>query len=229
MSLHCIVWCCMVLLCILWYCIVLHVIVLYRMVLQGIVLLASACGLYLARHLPTLFISSDRRSCSHSGVLYMICLLFFRFSVYKVALKCGNYWNSVGLRTRKYKQYAKLVLSGGEDRFVCIVCVLCCQIAHFSLRIRIVNFATEEIVFWLKELFWRNWFPSCNIRLFLDWRKENIKSHQPSLVFNLKIILEQSRSSRNGDSSGLGKGSIKKRRKVSPSPALRSVPSSPGR
>ena len=86
---------------------------------------------------------------------------------------------------------------------------------RFSLRIRIVNFATEEIVFWLKELFWRNWFPSCNIRLFLDWRKENIKSHQPSLVFNLKIILEQSRSSqcRNGDyshvSSGLGKGSIK--------------------
>ena len=100
---------------------------------------------------------------------------------------------------------------------------------RFSLRIRIVNFATEEIVFWLKELFWRNWFPSCNIRLFLDWRKENIKSHPPSLVFNLKIILEQSRSSRNGDSSGLGKGSIKKRRKVSPSPALRSVPSSPGR
>ena len=45
------------------------------------------------------------------------------------------------------KQYAKLVLSWGEDRVVCIVCVLCCQIAHFSLRIRIVNFATEEIVF----------------------------------------------------------------------------------
>ena len=51
---HGIVWYCMVLLCILWYCIVLHVIALYRMVLQGIVLLASARGLYLARHLPTL-------------------------------------------------------------------------------------------------------------------------------------------------------------------------------
>ena len=41
-------------LCILWYRIVLHVIALYRMVLHGIVLLASARGLYLARHLPTL-------------------------------------------------------------------------------------------------------------------------------------------------------------------------------
>ena len=51
---HGIVWYWMVLLCILWYCIVLHVIALYRMVLQGIVLLASARGLYLARHLPTL-------------------------------------------------------------------------------------------------------------------------------------------------------------------------------
>ena len=52
---HGIVWYCMVLLCILWYCIVLHVIALYRMVLQGIVLLASVRGLYLARHLPTLY------------------------------------------------------------------------------------------------------------------------------------------------------------------------------
>ena len=52
---HGIVWYCMVLLCILWYCIVLHVIALYRMVLHGIVLLASARGLYLARHLPTLW------------------------------------------------------------------------------------------------------------------------------------------------------------------------------
>ena len=52
---HGIVWYCMVLLCILWYCIVLHVIALYRMVLHGIVLLALARGLYLARHLPTLY------------------------------------------------------------------------------------------------------------------------------------------------------------------------------
>ena len=52
---HGIVWYCMILHCILWYCIVLHVIALYRMVLHGIVLLASARGLYLARHLSTLF------------------------------------------------------------------------------------------------------------------------------------------------------------------------------
>ena len=61
---HGIIWYCMELLCILWYCIVLHVIALYCMVLHGIVLyltvlhgialLASARGLYLARHLSTL-------------------------------------------------------------------------------------------------------------------------------------------------------------------------------
>ena len=55
-------------LCILWYCIVLHVIALYCMVLHGIVLyltvlhgialLASARGLYLARHLSTLYLDA---------------------------------------------------------------------------------------------------------------------------------------------------------------------------
>ena len=63
----------MELLCILWYRIVLHVIALYRMVLHGIVLyltvlhgialLGSARGLYLARHLSTLWFILQFRTC----------------------------------------------------------------------------------------------------------------------------------------------------------------------
>ena len=45
----------------LWYCIVLHVIALYHMVLHGIALLGSARGLYLARHLSSLFKGSAGR------------------------------------------------------------------------------------------------------------------------------------------------------------------------
>ena len=41
-----------------WYCMVLHGIVLYLTVLHGITLLASARGLYLARHLSILFYST---------------------------------------------------------------------------------------------------------------------------------------------------------------------------
>ena len=91
MSLHCIVWYCIVLyyvcvwycmemLFILWYCIVLHVIALYCMVLHGIVLyltvlhgialLASARGLYLARHLSTLW-DIIIHSCKGLLQLYM--------------------------------------------------------------------------------------------------------------------------------------------------------------
>ena len=73
--LHGIVWYCLELLCILWYrivlhgialyivwyCMVLHGTVLYLTVLHSIALLASARGLYLARHLSSLYISKDER------------------------------------------------------------------------------------------------------------------------------------------------------------------------
>ena len=52
-KLNCILWYCIVLQVIALYCMVLHDIVLYLTVLHGIALLASARGLYLARHLST--------------------------------------------------------------------------------------------------------------------------------------------------------------------------------
>ena len=58
MDMLCILWYCIVLHVIALYCMVLHGIVLYLTVLHGIALLASARGLYLARHLSTLFIDS---------------------------------------------------------------------------------------------------------------------------------------------------------------------------
>ena len=54
MELLCILWYRIVFMSIVWYCMVLYYILRYCMVLHGIALLASARGLYLARHLSTL-------------------------------------------------------------------------------------------------------------------------------------------------------------------------------
>ena len=56
MELLCILWYRIVFMSIVWYCMVLYYILRYCMVLHGIALLASARGLYLARHLSTLCI-----------------------------------------------------------------------------------------------------------------------------------------------------------------------------
>ena len=56
MELLCILWYRIVFMSIVWYCMVLYYILRYCMVLHGIALLASARGLYLARHLTTLYI-----------------------------------------------------------------------------------------------------------------------------------------------------------------------------
>ena len=81
--LHGIVWYYMELLCILWYRIVfmlnrmvLHGIVLYLTVLHGIALLALARGLYLARHLSTLYYDHQIVINNFPSLLYLkVCTL----------------------------------------------------------------------------------------------------------------------------------------------------------
>ena len=81
--LHGIVWYYMELLCILWYRIVfmlnrmvLHGIALYLTVLHGIALLALARGLYLARHLSTLYYDHQIVINNFPSLLYLkVCTL----------------------------------------------------------------------------------------------------------------------------------------------------------